>query len=442
MISKLAWKNLWFKPLNTVLSVILLTASVAIITLLILLQNQFDKKFNSTIDGIDMVLGAHGSPLQVMLSAVYHIDAPTGNIDYAEAKKWMDNPFVKQAIPLSFGDNYHGYKILGTTPDYILKYEGELAQGAMFAKNLEVVLGGELAANLNLKVGDSFLGSHGDSEYGEVHEDHPYQVVGILKPNGSVLDNLIVSNLETVWSVHDHDHGHAHGDEEDHHHDHEGHDHAHDHDHEEAGHVHTEACDHDHDDHKHDEVHNHSEQGKEITAVILSFKNKMALFSWPRLIAENTKMQPVLPALEINRLINMFGIGIDTLKYLAYGIMLLSGISIFIALYNRLKERKYEFALMRISGAKPFQLFGLVLIESVLLCLIGFVFGTIFGRIALVLISQTSQDEFKMAFNPFEIVWQNEIPLLLITLAVGFISALIPAIKAYRLNISKTLANA
>ena len=109
MIAKLAWKNLWFKPLNTVLSVILLTASVAIITLLILLQNQFDKKFNKTIDGIDMVLGAHGSPLQVLLSSVYHIDAPTGNIDYEEAQKWMNNPFVKEAIPLSFGDNYKGY---------------------------------------------------------------------------------------------------------------------------------------------------------------------------------------------------------------------------------------------------------------------------------------------------------------------------------------------
>ena len=423
MIRKLAWKNLWFKPLNTFLSVVLLAASVAIITLLILLQNQFDKKFNNTIEGIDMVLAAQGSPLQVLLSTVYHIDAPTGNIDYAEAKKWMTNPFVAQAIPLSFGDNYLGYKILGTTPDYITKYNGNLKQGAFFTKPLQVVVGGEIANNLNLKIGDSFAGSHGSSEHGDVHENHPYTVVGILEKNGSVLDNLIISNIETVWEVHDHDHAH--------HNENEINANAHNHD--------TDH-DHDHDESEH-EVHAHDDE-KQITAVLLSFRNKMAQFSWPRLIAENTKMQAVLPAIEINRLINLFGIGIDTLKYLAYGIMLLSGISIFIALYNRLKERKYEFALIRISGAKPHQLLNLVLIESILLCVVGYIFGMIFGRLSLFFISQTSQDEFKITFNPFEIVWQNEIILLVITLFVGIISALLPAIKAYNLNISKTLANA
>jgi putative ABC transport system permease protein len=420
MIQQLAWKNLWFKPLNTFLSVVLLTASVAIITLLILLQNQFDKKFNNTIEGIDMVLGAQGSPLQVILSSVYHIDAPTGNINYAEAQKWMNNPFVAQAIPLSFGDNYLGYKILGTTPDYITKYNGEFKQGQVFTNPLQVVVGGEIASNLNLNLGDTFMGSHGSSEHGDVHENHPYTIVGILKKNGSVLDNLILSNIETVWEVHDHDHAH-HQETEIESHDHDSHNH-----------------DHDHED---DEIHNHDDD-KQITAVLLKFKNKMALFSWPRLIAENTKMQAVLPAIEINRLINMFGIGINSIKYLAYGIMLLSGVSIFIALYNRLKERKYEFALLRIAGAKPTQLLALVLIESILLCIIGFIFGTIFGRTALYFISITSQDEFKIAFNPFEIVWQNEIILFSITLFVGFISALIPAIKAYKLNISKTLANA
>lgn len=418
MIRKLAWKNLWFKPLNTFLSVVLLTASVAIITLLILLQNQFDTKFNKTIDGIDMVLGAQGSPLQVILSSVYHIDSPTGNINYNEAQKWMNNPFVAQAIPLAFGDNYRGYKILGTTPNYITKYDGTFAQGNTFIQPLEVVIGSEIASNMQIKLGDTFVGSHGASEHGDLHENHPYTVVGILNKNGSILDNLILSNIETVWKVHDH--------EDAHHHDIENED------------ASTHA---NHDDHDHDTEHNHEDE-KQITAVLLKFKNKMALFSWPRLIAENTKMQAVLPAIEINRLINMFGIGIDTLKYLAYGIMLLSGISIFIALYNRLKERKYEFALLRIAGAKPLQLFRLVLIESILLCFIGYIFGMIFGRIALYCISQTSQDEFKIAFNPFEIVWENEILLLVITLFVGFISAVIPAIKAYNLNISKTLANA
>ena len=138
MITKIAWKNIWFKPLNTALSIILLTASVAIITLLILLQEQFERKFSDNIEGIDLVLGAKGSPLQLILSSVYQVDAPTGNIDYAEAKTWMNNPMVKTAIPLAFGDNYRGFRIVGTTQDYLKKFNVQIAQGKTFNKNFEV----------------------------------------------------------------------------------------------------------------------------------------------------------------------------------------------------------------------------------------------------------------------------------------------------------------
>ncbi|HQX04343.1 MAG TPA: FtsX-like permease family protein, partial [Flavobacterium sp.] len=141
-------------------------------------------------------------------------------------------------------------------------------------------------------------------------------------------------------------------------------------------------------------------------------------------------------------LFSLFGIGLQALQYLAYGIMLISGISIFIALYNRLKERKYEFALLRVSGASRLQLLALVLFESLLLCIVGFVFGTLIGRIALMMISATTDEQFKMAFNPMIILWEKEGLLFLVTIFVGVIAAVIPAIKAYRLNISKTLANA
>src|SRR5690606_38703513 len=164
MITKIAWKNIWFKPLNTILSIILLTASVAIITLLILLQDQFEKKFNDNIDGIDMVLGAQGSPLQLILSSVYQVDAPTGNIDYAEAKKWMNHRFVETAIPLAFGDNYRGFRIVGTTPEYLINYGAELSDGKVFEHNFDVVVGRAVAQKMNIKVGDKFFVSHGDSE--------------------------------------------------------------------------------------------------------------------------------------------------------------------------------------------------------------------------------------------------------------------------------------
>ncbi|WP_116787111.1 ABC transporter permease [Flavobacterium psychrotrophum] len=422
MITKIAWKNIWYKPLNTALSIILLTASVAIITLLILLQEQFEKKFSDNIAGTDMVLGAQGSPLQLILSAIYQVDAPTGNISYDEAKVWMHNPMVKTAIPLAFGDNYKGFRIVGTTPEYLTHFDAVFKEGTVFTKDFEVVVGSDIAEKMNLKIGEKFFGAHGDAAEGEMHEDHAYIVTGITKPTGKVIDNLILCNVPSVWAMHDHEHDEAVAEAGEHHHDH--------HEGEET---------HEHEEH-HDEA--ISEEGKEITAALIKFKGPRAIVMWPRMVAMNTKMQAASPAIEINRLFSLFGIGLQALQYMAMGIMLISGISIFIALYNTLKERKYEFALLRVNGASRLQLLALVLIESLLLCVTGFLFGTVVGRIGLALLSGSSESEFKMAFNPYEFVWQKEGYLLALTIFVGILAAVIPAVKAYSLNISKTLANA
>jgi len=416
MITKLACKNIWFKPLNTILSIILLTSSVAIVTTLILVEKQFEEKFTSNIEDVDLVLGAQGSPLQLILSSVYQVDAPTGNINFDSAKVWMNNPYVEKAIPLAFGDNYRGYKILGTTPDYLAKYNAKLAEGKLFEKNFEVVVGSEIAQKLTLKVGDEFFGSHGDAAEGEVHDQYAYKIVGIAKPTGKVVDNLILCTIPSVWQMHhQHEENPAHGEE---------------------GHVHVEGEEHQKTDLTLDEP------NMEITAVLLKIRNQMAKLTWQRVIPQNTKMQAVSPAFEVNRLFGLFGIGVTALQYLAYGIMLISGISIFIALFNTLKERKSEFALMRVNGAGRFQLLKVVMIESLILCVVGFIFGTILGRVALSLLSNSSEADFKMSFNPYEFLWQKEGALFLVTIFVGFIAALIPAIKAYNLNISKTLANA
>jgi putative ABC transport system permease protein len=430
MIGKLAWKNIWFKPLNTILSILLLTASVAIITVLILVEKQFEEKYQSNLDGVDLVLGAQGSPLQLVLSSVYQVDDPTGNISYDSVKVWMQHPYVKKAIPLAYGDNYVGFKIVGTTPDYIEKYQAKIAEGKVFEHNFEVVVGADVAEKLNLKLGDTFKGTHGSAAEGEVHDHGEYSIVGIASKTGKVIDNLILSNIPTVWQMH-HEEGHeevaenpAHGEEG--------------HVHKEEEHVHSAECNHD----SHESDMTIDEPNMEITSVLIEFKNKMGVFMWPNIIAQNTKMQAALPTYQMNRLFDMFGVGLNALKYLAFGIMLISGISIFIALFNTLKERKAEFALLRVNGAKKHQLLMVVLLESILLCIVGYFFGTVLGRVGIVLLSKASESDFKLGFNPLEIIWEKEGLLFGLTLLIGLLAALIPAIKAYTINISKTLANA
>lgn len=430
MIGKLAWKNIWFKPLNTILSILLLTASVAIITVLILVEKQFEEKYQSNLDGVDLVLGAQGSPLQLVLSSVYQVDDPTGNISYDSVKVWMQHPYVKKAIPLAYGDNYVGFKIVGTTPDYLEKYQAKIVEGKVFEHNFEVVVGADVAEKLNLKLGDTFKGTHGSAAEGEVHDHGEYIVVGIASKTGKVIDNIILSNIPTVWQMH-HEEGHeeiaenpAHGEPG--------------HVHEDEEHVHAAECNHD----SHETDMTIEEPNMEITSVLIEFKNKMGVFMWPNIIAQNTKMQAALPTYQMNRLFDMFGVGLNALKYLAFGIMLISGISIFIALFNTLKERKAEFALLRVNGAKKHQLLLVVLLESILLCIVGYFFGTVLGRVGIVLLSKASESDFKLGFDPMEIIWEKEGLLFGLTLLVGLIAAGIPAIKAYTLNISKTLANA
>lgn len=401
MIAAIAFRNIAHRPLQALLSWVLLTAGVAIISLLLLLQRQLWQKFETNIRGIDLVMGAKGSPLQLILSSVYHLDNPTGNIDYAEAQKWMKNPMVESAIPLAYGDSYQGFPIVGSTAAYLEKYAAEVAEGQIFTQNFETVIGAEIARKTGLAVGSVFYGVHGTAAEGETHDEHPYRVTGILAPNGTVLDNLILCDIESVWKMHEHEHEHG------------------------------DSCDHNHDD----------DHRREITAVLFKFRNPMAIVQWPRPVAEQTNMQLASPAVEMNRIFSLLGIGIRTLAWLGWAIIGLAALSVFIALFNTLKERRYELALLRTLGGSRVQVMGLILLESVWLCLAGFVSGIVVSRVALWLISRATGREYRFALDQFGFRWSDEGLVFLLVLSIGLLAALIPAQKAYRLDISKTLSH-
>ncbi|MDX1684464.1 MAG: ABC transporter permease [Saprospiraceae bacterium] len=423
MIGKIAVRNIFHKPLSSILSIALLMFSVGIITLLLIMQHQLEEKFGNDLRNIDMVIGAKGSPLQLVLSSIYHMDAPTGNIKIAEAKKFVTSPIVESAIPLAYGDSYGGYRILGTTHEYIEKYDGELRSGKLFEKNMEAVIGANVAAQSDLEQDATFYGVHGEVEDGgHIHEEHAYKVVGVLKPTNSVLDNLVLSNVQSVWQVHDMHGGEAHSVEK------------------------TEVppdeigFDHDHGDEDHD--HDHSKDvvkadSMEVTAYLMKFNNRIAMLNLPNIINNETKMQAALPGLEINRLFHMMGIGASTLQLIAAAIMLMSAFSVFFVLFNRLRERKYEMALLRASGYKPAQLFVLLLTEGLILAALGYLFGFLLSRLGLYLLNEGAASDFHISFD---LGWiPQETGLLLLTLLVGIVAALIPAIKAMRMDVSTAL---
>lgn len=390
---RVSWRNLWHRPFSTATSVLLMLLGVSMVSLVLHISKQLEGQFTKNIAGIDMVIGAKGSPKQLILSSIYHIDAPTGNISKAEADKVLKHPMVKTAIPLAYGDSYKGFKIVGTTKDYLDHFEATLADGVAFEKSLEVVLGAKVAERTGLKIGSYFHGTHGMEEADEehVHAHHDYKVVGILKSTGLAIDQLLICNVASVWDIHADEHGEA------------------------------------------------SENEREYTAVLVKFSNPMGMMMIPRMVNENTNMQAAMPSIEISSLIDQMGLGVETLRLLAVLIIIISGISVFLSLLAALKERKYELAIMRSLGAHPLQLVLLVVYEALLIAIVSTLLGLVVSRFMLFYLGTYLDQNFHYSFDNIGIL-NEEYLLGILALAIGLAAALVPAFMAFRINISKTLS--
>ena len=402
-ISRLSWQNIISNPLHTALSLLLMTLGIGIISLLFLLNNQIEQQLQSNLRGVDMVVGSKGSPMQIILSSIYHIDNPTGNIPYEEALKIKKNPLVDITIPLSFGDSYNGFRIVGTTHQYPDLYKMTLSKGRMWKTNLEVVLGNNVAQTHNLKIGDRFYGTHGLIEGGHIHDNYSYEVVGIFNNSKSVMDQLILTNTESVWQVHNH-----------------------------------EIVSHQHDSLTNSDVKANNSQKAMITSLLVKFKNPIGIIQIPRKINETTNLQAAIPALEISRLTNLLGFGVQTINIIALIIIIVSGLSIFINLYNSLKKRRYELALLRLHGATKLQMVQLVLQEATILSLLGTLFGLLISRIILSLLTLSIKHQHSFSSIQLDLL-SEELWLFPIALLVGTIASLIPIIISYNINIPKTL---
>ena len=342
-IWNISLQNIKSKPLYTFLSVFILSLSIALLLGIQQLKKSLKNQIENNLSSIDLVIGAKGSPLQLVLASVLHIDNPTGNISYTAAQKISKNPMVKLAVPISYGDNYKGFRIVGTTHEYTSLYNAELENGRRVKKSMEVVLGNSIAQQLGLKIGDTLLSSHGLVENSiDVHSDK-LTVVGILKPTQKVIDRLIITNLQSVWDVHTHE-------EKETHHDHE---------------------------------HEHEEEEKEITSLLVTFKNPRALLSLPRKINKQTNMQAVLPKYELDKLYENTGIGFKLIAGFAYLILLISGVILFTSLYKIVKERAFDLAILRTYGASNFQLIRIIAYEGFIIGITAFILGYVLIKVGI-----------------------------------------------------------
>ena len=396
-IVKLSYKNIIAKPLQTFLTVLILSLSIGLLLGVKQLNKVFESQLQQSLNGVDMVVGAKGSPLQLVLSTVLHIDNPTGNISYNEAKKIAENKYIENAIPISIGDNYKGYKIIGTAIGFVNLHDTGIATGAMFNAPYEVVIGNAVAENLNLNIGDTFSSAHGMIENAiESHDEHPLKVVGILKPTQNVIDRLILTNLESIWHLHERE---------------------------------DESNNHDHND-----------EDKEITALLIKFKNKRGLLFLPRSINADTPFQAALPKYQLDKLFKLTAIGAKAITWIALSILFVSGISMFVSLYRMVKERAKELALIRTYGATRNKLILLVFSEGLLVGLFSFFLGVLLATFSIQTIFSTIKDTYKQQIYLLE-YHDDILELFLFIFGVIIIATLIAIRPIFKMDISKIISH-
>ena len=431
--------SLKYRFLNSFLSIMLTAFGVSIALLISQFGNHIQNRINLDGQGIDIVVGAKGSPLQLILSSVYHIDIPTGNIAYSKAKKIMNNPQIEESIPLALGDNWRGFRIVGTTTNYIRHYDMSLSTGRYWDQNFEVVVG----SSVNLDIGDEFMGVHGLLEDGSSHEEHKYDVVGILKPSGTVFDRLILTSLNSVLDIHglhkvdnsfekNHEHQHDHEHHKEEHHD------VHEHDHDKEKHKNE-----DENHHKHlknnKETYKTNELGSsEITALLIKTKSPIANINLPRSINRESSLQAANPALEINRLISLFGIGSKSFAILSLILILIASLNIFSGLASNLENRMGDLAVLRAVGFSKKRIFKIIVLEGILVVLIGILLGILIG---FLLFSILTHNIFTLHTTNASLIFNLDfILIILFVFFAGLIAAIFPAYRGSKISIANQLS--
>ena len=428
------------RPLPAVLTVLLLGLGVAMVVVLLLFQRELQDRLGRDARGIDLVAGAKGSGLQLVLSTVFHIDLPVGNVRLADLRDIARHPMVASVIPVSVGDSFRGFRIVGTTFDYVRHYGGRLAEGRRWKRSMEAVLGARAARETGLRSGMEFIGSHGlEGDSGFHHGEHPYRVVGVLRETGAVLDRLILVDTASVWEVHavhgvgtpgtrraatlpaasgeaaaSGESGTAGGSGP-------------------AGSASSAGSGVD------GEERGLPSGDGEITALLIRYRTPLAAISLPRAINAETAVQAASPAQETARLFYLVGTGLDAFRAFAGVLVIASALSLFIALTHALHEQRYDVAVMRTLGASRAFILRFVLLEAGALGVVGAVLGLALGHAAGFAVADWLERARSIAIGGLG--WMPEEGLIgAAAVAIALAAGLVPAVCAYRLDVVAILA--
>lgn len=412
----LTLKSLANRKFTVALTILSIAVSVMLLLGVERIRIGTKTSFQNTLSGTDLIVGARSGQIPLLLYSVFRIGNPTNNISWSSYQHFAQHPAVQWTIPLSLGDSHRGFRVLGTSKNYFTQYRYGyqrnlvLQQGTIFQDIFDVVLGSEVARQLEYQLGDQIVLNHGLMEvnFGGDHRDKPFKVAGILEKTGTAVDHTLHILLEGYTAIHvDWKNGvpPLPGQE-----------------------IAKEA------------VYSMDLTPQTITAFLVGLRSKMVTFQLQRSINEY-KREPllaILPGITLQELWSLFRVAENALRSISIFVVITGLLGMLTMILTTLHERRREMAILRSVGAKPFHIFSLLVSEALLLSTLGVIFGVILLYAGLFSALPFLQKEYGLHI-PIEFLSLYDGLLIGIILIVGFLIGCIPAWRAYRNSLADGL---
>ena len=413
MFIKLALKSLLDRKGSVALSLMAMTVSIFVLLGVEHIRHQAKESFANTVSGVDLIVGARTGSLNLLLYSVFRIGSATNNINWQSYQKIIASPKVKWAIPISLGDSHKGYRVLGTTQNYFKhfsygkKHRLAFDKGRAFNSVFDVVLGSEVAKKLDYQLEDKLILSHGIASTSfSQHDDRPFNVVGILEPTGTPVDQTLHVSLHGIEAIHI--------------------------DWKQGVKIPNSGI-------TQSQLEQANLQPKSITAFMLGLESKIATFGVQREI-NNYRQEPllaILPGVALSEFWQMLRVLENTLFLVSVLVFIAACLGVSAMLLSSIREREREIQLLRVIGASPVFLFFLIELEALVITLWSIILGS--GLLAASLAIAKGYLVSHFGLHITEAIYsEGTIGILITILLVSFIAALIPSIYAFKKSIRIT----
>jgi putative ABC transport system permease protein len=429
-LRSLAWRSSWNRRGTLVWVVLSIALATALLWTLERLRHDLRRSFALSVSGVDLIVGARTSPVQLMLFSVFHIGSPAHGMRMDSVEVLAQHRAVKWVVPLSLGDSHRGYAVLGTTPDYFTHFAYgarqslQWSQGGAFAGTLdglyEAVIGAEVARKLGYQVGQSIVLSHGmqtgaddaddDHDHPDAHEhgDKPFKVVGVLAPTGTPVDRTVHVSLSALQALHLDWAGGA-----------------------PMPGVQIPP----------EQARKFDLQPQQVSAALVGLKSRAAVFQVQRFVAdyEAEALVGVLPGLALDDLWQVLSLGENALLAVSLLVALVSVLSLVAVILAGLQQRRRELAVLRAVGAGPRHVLALLILEGVWVTSLGVLLGVGLAQGVQAALGPWLQSTWGLHLGTgWPLPSQGWV--LGVVLLAGLLASLLPAWRAYRLSLADGLS--